>query len=179
MWLLNAKTLQLEDASDESRRPPYAILSHRWRAAEVSFVELAERRELRERVEQKFGFLKLADRREKLGYTKIRNCCDVVRSHFNLDYVWIDTCCIDKRNSADLSEAINSMYTWYERSAVCVVYLDDVEVPESESFDSHDWVTALSDSEWLKRGWTLQELVASKSRSFYGIGQKWAHAIQT
>lgn len=150
MWLLNVHSIQLEEILDESQRPPYAILSHRWRAEEVSFAELSERRELAEK---------------KLGFVKIRKCCNVVKSQFQLDYVWVDTCCIDKRNSADLQEAINSMYSYYEHSTACIVYLDDVKV---QPLEPSGWFTALKHSEWFKRGWTLQELLASKSRSFYG-----------
>jgi hypothetical protein len=41
--------------------------------------------------------------------------------------VWIDTCCIDKRSSAELSEAIDSMYRWYEAVKECYAYLCNVE----------------------------------------------------
>ena len=47
-----------------------------------------------------------------------------------LSHAWIDTCCIDKSSSAELSEAINSMYTWYEVAQVCYAYLEDVLVEQ-------------------------------------------------
>jgi hypothetical protein len=55
---------------------------------------------------------------------KIAMCCQKALSHGYV-YVWIDTCCIDKSSSAELSEAINSMYQWYEMAGVCYAYLDD------------------------------------------------------
>lgn len=63
-------------------------------------------------------------------------------------YVWVDTCCIDKKSSAELNEAINSMYKWYERAAICYVYLSDVSGKED-----------IAKSSWFTRGWTLQELL--------------------
>ena len=35
--------------------------------------------------------------------------------------------CIDKGSSAELTEAINSMYRWYQRSQRCYVYFSDLE----------------------------------------------------
>ena len=67
--------------------------------------------------------------------------------------VFLCRCCIDKKSSAELSEAINSMYKWYGDSDTCIVYLDDVCPNFNEG--------TLERSEWFKRGWTLQELLAS------------------
>jgi hypothetical protein len=70
----------------------------------------------------------------------------------------VDTCCIDKKNSVILSEAINSMFSWYQRSAVCYVYLADVALWGPVTFES---------SRWFTRGWTLQELLAPTSVKFF------------
>ena len=91
------------------------------------------------------------------GYRKISECCKIARAH-KIDYVWIDTCCIDQKNSAELSEAINSMYDWYEIAAVYYAYLANVSLENFEQF---------GESVWFKRGWTLQELLAPSSVKFY------------
>jgi hypothetical protein len=70
-----------------------------------------------------------------------------------------NTCYIDKTSSAELSEAINSMYHWYQESGVCYTYLADVPP------------NAFSKSRWFTRGWTLQELIAPSTVIF--LDQKW------
>lgn len=147
MWLVDARTGRLQEFFD-SDVPSYAILSHRWGPEEVSFTELQQ---LSESILQKRGF------------TKIKACCDqAVRD--GLDWAWIDTCCIDKRNSADLSEAINSMYRYYRDSEVCYAYLEDVteDIELGRVFDDLG-----KSSDWFTRGWTLQELIAPRRLTFY------------
>ena len=91
---------------------------------------------------------------------KIRGCCELAEKH-GYRWAWIDTCCIDKTSSAELSEAINSMFDWYRQAAVCYVYLHDVTShelgPTSEFYRSR----------WFTRGWTLQELIAPTSLIFF------------
>lgn len=136
MWLLNTSTIELE--SFEGKKPKYAILSHRWEEQESSFDD----------VQNKRG-------REKKGYNKILNCCSqALKDGFK--YTWIDTCCIDKRSSAELSEAINSMFRWYKDAEVCYAYLSDVASGDD-----------LERSQWFTRGWTLQELLAPHHLIFY------------
>ena len=94
----------------------------------------------------------------KVGYVKIRLCADEAKKN-KLEYFWVDTCCINKQSSAELSEAINSMYNWYQGAKICYVYLDDVE--------KTNWKRTLSKSRWFKRGWTLQELLAPTRVIFY------------
>lgn len=91
----------------------------------------------------------------KTGYKKITNTCELALSD-GLEYVWVDTCCIDKSSSAELTEAINSMYRWYQEAKICYVYLAD-KLGE----------TPLSDCRWFTRGWTLQELIAPATMSFF------------
>ncbi|PPJ52528.1 hypothetical protein CBER1_10257 [Cercospora berteroae] len=141
MRLLNVHTLELKEFTDDDL-PPYAITSHRWgkTSHEATYDDVAHARQ-----------------QQKPGYQKVLSFCKFVREcELDLDWIWIDTCCIDKRNLVELSEAINSMYRWYSESAICIALLHDVyqEVyvgPES---------LQLSNSEWFKRGWTLQELLA-------------------
>jgi hypothetical protein len=95
---------------------------------------------------------------KKAGYSKIRGCCKAAAAD-GFEYVWIDTCCIDKTSSSELSEAINSMYKWYQEAEVCYVYLADVFPDISTS--------SFAKSRWFTRGWTLQELIAPSSVIFF------------
>jgi hypothetical protein len=102
------------------------------------------------------------------GYQKIIKCCQQATID-GFKWVWIDTCCIDKSSSAELSEAINSMYNWYWQAETCYAYLDDVDElvdPERGPFHS-DFVR----SRWFRRGWTLQELLAPPDVMFFN--RKW------
>lgn len=136
--------------------PPYAILSHRWRDGEVSFQDC-------------HGISNIAadaEITEKPGYKKLKGSCSQALED-GYSYVWIDTCCIDKSSSAELSEAINSMYNLYERSQRCYAYLDDAcssEDPRAEG-------SRFRKSEWFTRGWTLQELIAPTHVVFFDA--KW------
>ncbi|KAI4156792.1 MAG: hypothetical protein L6R39_001014 [Caloplaca ligustica] len=96
-----------------------------------------------------------------LGYEKVQQCCALARKERH-SYVWIDTCCIDKKSSAELSEAINSMYAWYGDSETCYVYLSDFSVGTS--------LDQITNSRWFRRGWTLQELLAPHDMIFYDQG---------
>ena len=100
--------------------------------------------------------------RNKWGFAKIQIACDLAAS-FSHWYIWIDTCCIDKSSSAELSEAINSMYTYYSNSVSCMVYLTDVEYNKKEEV----WLQEFRRCRWFTRGWTLQELLAPKKVFFY------------
>lgn len=116
-----------------------------------------------------------------IGYTKIEKCREQAAQD-NYEWVWIDTCCINKESSADLSEAINSMYSWYGHAEVCYIYLADVEdasalecfeVEDEDEQDGHicDSVQLalenFRNSNWFTGGWTLQELLAPDNAVFY------------
>ena len=98
---------------------------------------------------------------------KILHACRVAREN-GYRYIWIDSCCIDKSSSSELSEAINSMYKWYGLAAVCYAYLSDV--PPGEDHHAED--SAFRKSRWFRRGWTLQELIAPFSVEF--VSKDWA-----
>lgn len=101
-------------------------------------------------------------RRHMLGYKKVVETCQRALEK-GLDYVWVDTCCIDKTNSTELSIAINSMYQWYQDAAVCFAYLSDVPfVPHDEKQQENSFTA----SRWFRRGWTLQELLGPRSILF-------------
>ena len=146
MRLLHTETLRLRQF-DEEPFPEYAILSHRWGDQEISFQEL----------ETGLGT-------EKQGYRKVETFCTQAKQR-GFEWCWVDTCGIDKTSSAELSEAINSMYKWYEQSAVCFVYLPDVSAQDLQ--DGSPIVTDFADSCWFTRGWTLQELIAPGNVEFY------------
>jgi hypothetical protein len=129
--------------------PSYAILSHTWGAdhEEVSFKDIVE-----------------GTGENKSGFAKIK-FCGKQAAEDELQYFWVDTCCIDKTSSADLSEAINSMFQWYQNAVKCYVYLSDVSVDDGVC--SKGWMSDFKKSRWFTRGWTLQELIAPTSVQFF------------
>ncbi|RFU27235.1 hypothetical protein B7463_g9114, partial [Scytalidium lignicola] len=158
MRLLNTNTVQITEFR-EDEVPPYAILSHTWSVVEATFYDM-----------------KGARGAEKGIYEKIYNSCSIAAAD-GFEYIWIDTCCIDKTSSAELSEAINSMYRWYQEAEVCYAYLADV--PSSHIINSvaGHISSRFSRSKWFTRGWTLQELIAPRTvifldRDWYKIGTK-------
>jgi len=110
MRLLNTTTLHLSEFPG-CYVPSYAILSHTWGEEEISFQD----------VQSPYSDAV----RDKAGYEKLRNCCKLAKEQ-GFEFVWIDTCCINKDSSAELSEAINSMYRYYQDAEVCYAYLPDV-----------------------------------------------------
>lgn len=94
------------------------------------------------------------------GYSKIIKACNFAKSRGH-GFIWIDTCCIDKKSSAELTEAINSMFNWYRKAAECYAYLPDVHSERTETA-----MAELRRSEWFRRGWTLQELIAPSTVIF-------------
>lgn len=151
MRLLDTWTLRLEDFAEANLRSVrYVILSHTWENEEITFEDIQ-------------GDQILAQR--KAGFAKVRNSCSQARKD-GFRYIWIDTCCIDKRSSAELSEAINSMYTWYQRSQICYAYLSDVHLDQTP-FVLQKGRDGQPPYRWFGRGWTLQELIAPKRVFFY------------
>ncbi len=150
MRLLNAINFELKDFPHD-QIPPYAILSHTWGAAEeeVIFQDMVD----------------LERARRKPGFEKIQGCCQQARRD-KFEWVWIDSCCIHKTSSAELSEAINTMFQWYKDSYICYAYLSDVFYSPASV-----WKRPLSDnfrhSRWFSRGWTLQELIAPQVVHFF------------
>ncbi|KAI1734988.1 HET-domain-containing protein [Xylaria scruposa] len=151
MWFLNTKTYSLEEHHSHEVTK-YAILSHTWQEEEVSHQEMRD---------SSGGY------QSKAGYRKIKTCCDLAAAK-GISYAWVDTCCIDKLHSAELSEAINSMYSYYRNARKCFIYLADVPGNSSGSRLSRTrQLCAVESSRWFTRGWTLQELIASSNREFY------------
>jgi hypothetical protein len=148
--LLRTDTLEIEQFGF-GPIPKYAILSHRWGEYELTF------QDVNNLIWKKKGFENDLPKVE--AFNKISNCCARARSE-SFKYAWIDSCCIDKTSSAELSEAINSMYLWYQQSAKCYAYLSDVQS-----------ISTFKQSEWFMRGWTLQELLAPSE--VYFVNKDW------
>jgi hypothetical protein len=158
MRLINATTLKLREFVSDDSVPQYAILSHTWGDDECTLKEMEEPDEARVT--------------QRKGYNKVKLCCNqALRDGFQ--WVWVDTyvhqqtlvqfslahlysCCIDKTSTAELSEAINSMFCWYRDASTCYAYLSDVNE-----------IAQLAQTRWFTRGWTLQELIAPKNVWFY------------
>ena len=163
MRLLDTTTLRLR-TFHEPRLPEYAILSHTWISDEDE-VSLQELRSLNDNaLSCQCGKDSRDERtREKEGYAKIVSFCRLAKQD-GFDFAWVDTCCIDKANSTELSEAINSMYRWYRTSKTCYVYLADV--PPVDRLADEPF-SLFKGSRWFKRGWTLQEMLASQRLKYF------------
>jgi hypothetical protein len=118
---------------------PYAILSHTWGEDDEEF---------------NFRDLKDCSRKTKVGYKNLRFCGEQA-AHDSLQYFWVDTCCIDKSSSAELQEAITSMFRWCHNAAKCYVYLKDVLTNDQIDLSSQPWEAAFRNSGWFNRGWAL------------------------
>lgn len=154
MHMVNTKTLQLSSFPSEVG-VKYAILSHRWLQEpleEVLYQDMS-------RLEQ---CTKLA------GVDKLRSFCALAAT-MGYEWCWMDTCCIDKSSSAELSEAINSMYRWYHKAGICIAYLADVR----QDVKSAKFGGELRQSGWFKRCWTLQELLAPSADAFFFYNASW------
>jgi hypothetical protein len=141
---------------DDSKIPAYAILSHTWGpdGQEVTFKDFVEG---------------ASTGTNKAGFEKIEFCRKRAASD-GIQYFWVDTCCIDKTSSAELSKAINSMFRWYQNADRCYVYLSDVSTsgdPAHYQSPKTAWAEAFRQSRWFRRGWTLQELIAPASVEFF------------
>jgi len=146
MWLINAQTLKLEEFIPPVTTP-YAILSHTWGDDEVSFADMKN----------------LDEASSRTGFAKIAATCRraLLDGH---QYAWVDTCCIDKSSSAELSEAINSMFSWYQASVLCYAYISGpVTIDTHTPSGRRDFASC----RWFTRGWTLQELIAPREVHFY------------
>ncbi|KAI0699500.1 heterokaryon incompatibility protein-domain-containing protein [Cerioporus squamosus] len=163
MWLLTTDRARLVYFPQPPKR--YAILSHVWQKGRPGTTES---------LEQSFRDLKAIEERcRSTGVDprmylsqKISRCCAWAASH-GFKYVWIDTCCINKDSSSELSEAINSMFNWYSNATICYAYLQDVSIRDDPSATN----STFRRSRWFTRGWTLQELIAPRDVIF--LSREW------
>jgi len=155
MRLLNVHSLELVEYEDNDvGKPKYITASHRWiKGSETTFDDFQNGRNV-----------------GSAGHKKVEAFADYVKENIpSVEWLWIDTCCINKHSAAELSEAVNLMFRWYRDAELCLAYLADVENIEDKR--------SLEKSEWFKRGWTLQELLAPRTvifvtRDWYVIGSK-------
>lgn len=170
--------LILKTFEDGANVPPYAILSHTWeRGGEITFTDLQRK-----------------DYKDKAGYQKICFCGTQARKD-EIQFFWVDTCCINKDSHSELSEAITSMFRWYHEAVKCYVYLSDISAHKDGNNQAEKtWKSAFRkagvsfkrqtsnsrgkvsqvelktdfcDSRWFTRGWTLQELIAPRLVEFF------------
>ncbi|KAI3326718.1 kinesin light chain [Xylariaceae sp. AK1471] len=144
----------LTDYPAGSTIPPYAIFSHTWGTEEVTYEDITKGSGL-----------------HKSGYDKIRFCGEQAKRD-GLQYFWVDTCCIDKSSSQELTEAINSMFQWYSNATKCYAFLADVVTSGPAHLDgdrrsNQAWDLSFPRSRWFTRGWTLQELLAPAKVDFF------------
>ncbi|PVI07990.1 hypothetical protein DM02DRAFT_637793 [Periconia macrospinosa] len=176
MRLINCHNFGLEDFAEENK-PPYAIVSHTSQASDIVFKDYCNVDELK----------------KKPGFEKLSKTCGIALS-FGCDYCWIDTCCVDKSNFGEWSEAVNSMFKWYQNSAFCIAYLSDFEgvglgadsecdskvrlkakaglgvqdgPPAYSEVDGTHSLADLGQCRWFSCGWTLQQLIAPRYVQFY------------
>jgi hypothetical protein len=180
MRLLHSETLEFHSFQNDI--PPYAILSHTWGDGEISYQDMCQLQtaEAEQRARsflsnwlvqigffRSFTWTREQEVNERLrhsrGYAKIKKTAEKARLN-GYEYFWIDTCNIDKSSSAELQEAINSMYQWYQDSSMCLVYLEDMDYKASEHGDMCEKLKACR---WNSRGWTLQELIAPRTILFF------------
>lgn len=157
MRLLDTTTFEIASNSPAVfKKEGYAILSHRWVGWEITFEQLGRH----------IDALRAAGTTplESPQQDKIRGACQTARSK-GIKWMWIDTCCIDKSSTSELSESLNSMFQWYRDAKLCITYLPDVirKGPNIEDFNNE----AVQPSVWFSRGWTLQELLAPRHLEFY------------
>ncbi|ETS84511.1 hypothetical protein PFICI_02536 [Pestalotiopsis fici W106-1] len=138
---------------ESPRDKDYAILSHRWLPKEYRFEDIQNSTGIQSPLHESFAKVK-------------KSCDEALRGGF--DYLWIDTCCIDQSSSAELSESINSMFLWYRQARECYVYLDDFALSNYAPIS----MQTLGTSQWFRRGWTLQELVAPSELIFFDCNWK-------
>ena len=142
----------------------YAIVSHRWSVGDEDVfpkLEILHRKNRDTQQHKQAEQVKdLLQRSNDESISKIRLACREARKD-KIPYVWIDTCCIDRRDLRELSQALNSMFRWYKEARICYTYLSDVE------FDNQ--ADQFKKSAWFTRGWTLQELLAPGQMHFFDL----------
>ncbi|KAI0096806.1 HET-domain-containing protein [Nemania sp. FL0031] len=166
MRFLNTSTFEVKHLSEgQVQSEGYAILSHRWLSdgEEITFQDIHKYTTALQSHTRPFILPQL---------DKIRGACDVARDR-GLRWLWMDTCCIDKDDTREYAEAINSMFRWYRDAKLCITYLSDVQDANRHSSSGWDIFGSTIDgqhyrlSQWFSRGWTLQEMLAPSELEFY------------
>lgn len=145
MRLLHTQTLGLEPFFGSRTRPPYAVLSHTWEPGLPRYSEFAT---------------DAKNAASGPGSTLVRRACDAAQQ-LGYQYVWVECICVDASSVAEVSEAVNSAYRWFQEAAACLVYLADL--PSGDTYDEGVW----RQCQWWTRAWTLPELLAPSTVRFY------------
>ncbi|KAI0854763.1 heterokaryon incompatibility protein-domain-containing protein [Xylaria cubensis] len=161
-------SLALVEFFDENV-PTYAILSHTWGTDELSLQDVQRWHAFNTSGIDEQSSTAAIEIVQKAGFDKVKRAAAFAAER-GFAYLWVDTCCIDKTSSAELSEAINSMYKYYSRSAECHALLADV--PPAAEQDPLSPGSAFHGSRWFTRGWTLQELIAPRALLF--LARDWS-----
>lgn len=149
MRLINVETMQLHYLPNaDIAKTKYATLSHTWGQNETTYQKWHD-----------------AQARQSDDTKKIRDACKVVKESLGLQWLWADTCCINKADEDEVNEAVNSNFLWYQSSRVCLAYLSDV--PTANLNDNELLSSQVRHSRWFTRGWTLSELLAPPQVVFY------------
>ncbi|KAK2674037.1 Heterokaryon incompatibility [Fusarium oxysporum f. sp. vasinfectum] len=160
MRCMNTATFELHTSTQiDFKERGYAILSHRWGSDEILFSQIANFAQEMRDTKDRHGLPQL---------DKILGACITARKQ-GLQWMWIDNCCINKSDSSELSESINSMFKWYSDAMVCLTYLSDVRKNSGTTVGSQVFRSFETGemSLWFTRGWTLQELLAPGKLLFY------------
>lgn len=155
--LISTSTYKLYENGDAELdgSPNYAILSHRWGTKEVTFQDLTDKVWRRDNLDAE-------------QMKKIREACKKARDRETpIEWLWCDTCCIDKTSSEELFRSLNAMFEWYRKATVCYAYLEDVKWDPIRKQMSKSVGNPSQESVWFERGWTLQELVAPRFMEFF------------
>ena len=146
MRLLNVHTLEFSEFYSDA--PKYVIASHMWSAGtEATIKDMRNRRNT-----------------DKVGYKKVEGFAKYVQEQIGyVEWLWIDSCCVNQASSQELSETLNSMFRWYSKAEVCLVYMADV----SNAKDEYEFRRSF----WFSRAWNLQELLAPHIVVF--LSQDW------
>ncbi|TFK87719.1 HET-domain-containing protein [Polyporus arcularius HHB13444] len=177
MWLLSTDRAELHffPSVQAAQIARFAILSHVWNETEQTFQETQDLRVNCQRKCRGYPFSRTRVNPRDLSSVKVRESCKLAERH-GYKWIWNDTCCIDKTSSSELSESINSMFSYYSHADVCYGYLGDVTRDTDCPLDAK-----FRQSRWFTRGWTLQELLAPDrviflSSAWTFMGTKATHA---
>ena len=155
MWLLSTDRAELRFFVEPEDVPQgYAILSHLWGPTETLFQDIRS-------IYHKC--VETGENPRDHVSNKIRHTC-IIAERDGFSWVWVDTCCIDRTSSAELSEAINAMFRYYSLAQVCYAYLGDLD--SSQRLEGITLSSALNNCRWMWRGWTLLELIAPRDIIF-------------
>lgn len=164
MRVISTMSFEMESKKGDAelREDGYAVLSHCWMGPETGGETAFHQ------YEKHVEALESGSTALSPQLKKIRGACDCARSK-GIKWMWIDSCCINKLSAVEETESINAMYRWYRHSVLCITYFHDVELGPASKLDPRN---PFNDSDGkpakcFSRGWTLQELLASKEMEFY------------